>query len=265
MSGIAEFLSNRLKGTPAFGPVSNAYRLLFGRPETGQAKAMRRFYAQFIRPGDLVFDVGANVGDYATAFADVGARVVALDPNPECADSLRKLARMRDVEVVLCAAGDHPGAAQMTTCQFSYFATMNDEFPERTKDSPDYAEVEWHRPIEVPVVTLDQLAERYGTPAFVKIDVEGFEDKVVGGMSFRPTALSFEFTTVGLDIALRVLSALDDYEFNAISGDTLVLVHSRWLTRDELMTWLRQYDETPWGDVFARRLTAEPAPRRPRD
>lgn len=255
MFGISELLRNRLEGTPAFVPVRNTYRLLFDRAAIREAKAMRRFYAQFIRPGDLVFDIGANVGDYALVFADLGARVVALDPNPECADRLRKLARIRDVEVVLCAAGDRPGTAQMKTCQFSYFATMNDEFPERTKDSPDYSEVRWHQPIDVPVVTLDQLAERYGTPAFVKIDVEGFEDKVVGGMSFRPAALSFEFTTIGLDIAKRVLSALDGYEFNAISGDTLALVHSCWLTSHELLTWLHQYDEGPWGDVFARRLS----------
>lgn len=254
MSAIIRSLRNRLEGTPAYVPIRNAYRLIFQRTVMREALAMRRFYAQFIQRNDLVFDVGANIGEYAEAFADLGARVVAVDPNPDCTDRLRNLAKIRDVELEVCAVGDRPGRASMNTCQFSYFATMNDDFLELTKDAPDYAEVVWDERIEVPVVTLDQLAQRYGTPAFVKIDVEGFEDKVLAGMSFRPAALSFEFTTIGLDIAARVLSALQGYEFNAVSGRSFDLVHSRWLNREELTAWLHQYDEGPHGDVFARRI-----------
>ncbi|HRF81237.1 MAG TPA: FkbM family methyltransferase, partial [Flavobacteriales bacterium] len=39
----------------------------------------------------------------------------------------------------------------------------------------------WDRAIEVPVTTLDRLIDQYGRPAFVKIDVEGFEDEVLVG------------------------------------------------------------------------------------
>lgn len=258
MSGIRH-LRNALEGTRAFIPTRNLYRQIFHRHVVREAKAMRRFYRQFFRSGEIVFDVGANIGEYAEIFSDLGARVVAVDPNPDCLDSLQKLAHRRDFKVERCAVGDHPGTATLNLCQFSYFATLNNEFLEQTKGSLDYKGVEWQRQVEVPVVTLDQLAERHGLPAFVKIDVEGYEDKVISGMSFRPNSLSFEFSTRSKDIAFRTLSRLDDYEFNVVAGRSFdgrsfELLHSQWMSLDEIIGWLEHYSsQTQYGDIFARR------------
>src|SRR6185312_12022066 len=89
MSGIAGSVRGILEGTPVFVPARNAYRVIFHRHVLREAKAMRRFYGQFVHRGDVVFDIGANVGDYTEAFADLGARVVAVDPNPACAKTLQ--------------------------------------------------------------------------------------------------------------------------------------------------------------------------------
>src|SRR5689334_4646326 len=43
-----------------------------------------RFYRQFVGPGDLVFDVGANVGHVTKVFLRAGARVVAIEPQSIC-------------------------------------------------------------------------------------------------------------------------------------------------------------------------------------
>ena len=40
----------------------------------------RRFYGQFVGPGDLAFDIGAHLGDRVQAWTDLGARVVAVEP-----------------------------------------------------------------------------------------------------------------------------------------------------------------------------------------
>ena len=43
---------------------------------------MDRLYGSFVRRGDLVFDVGAHVGDRVASFRRLGARVVAVEPQP---------------------------------------------------------------------------------------------------------------------------------------------------------------------------------------
>ena len=47
--------------------------------------AMDALYARFVRPGDLAFDIGSHVGDRIGSFRRLGARVVALEPQPLCA------------------------------------------------------------------------------------------------------------------------------------------------------------------------------------
>jgi len=61
---------------------------------------MDRLYAQFIRPGDLVFDVGAHVGDRVASFRRLGARVIAVEPQPALYRTLRLLFG-RDANITL--------------------------------------------------------------------------------------------------------------------------------------------------------------------
>src|SRR3974377_179632 len=49
----------------------------------------RRLFGHFMRPGDLVFDIGANIGDKTAAFRAHRARVVCVEPDPR---NLRPLA-----------------------------------------------------------------------------------------------------------------------------------------------------------------------------
>jgi FkbM family methyltransferase len=52
---------------------------------------MDRLYGQFVKPGDLVFDAGAHVGDRVAAFRRLEARVVAVEPQPALVRTLRLL------------------------------------------------------------------------------------------------------------------------------------------------------------------------------
>ena len=51
-------------------------------------RRLRTLYQQFVRPGDLVFDIGAHAGNHVRAFSALGCRVVALEPQPDFAQSL---------------------------------------------------------------------------------------------------------------------------------------------------------------------------------
>jgi hypothetical protein len=81
----------------------------------------------------------------------------------------------------------------------------------------------WDRRIEVKETTLDALVAAHGAPAFVKIDVEGFEERVLAGLSRPVPALSFEFTTIQREVAFACidrLSALGYRRFNLALGES---------------------------------------------
>lgn len=107
----------------------------------------------------------------------------------------------------------------------------------------------------MPLTTLDALVARHGLPAFVKIDVEGLEDRVLAGLSAPVPAQSFEFTTIQPEVALtglRRCATLGPYRFDATLGEGHTLVHGRWLDADAMAVWIGSLPaEANSGDVHA--------------
>ncbi|MGX7703973.1 FkbM family methyltransferase [Methylobacterium sp. Gmos1] len=219
--------------------------------------AMDALYRRFVRPGDLVFDVGAHVGDRVAAFRRLGARVVALEPQPGPARALRLL-HGRDAGVTLVAAAAGDAAGEVVFHLNSANPTVSSasaEFVAGAAGAPGWEGQVWDRSITVPATTLDRLVAEHGRPAFVKIDVEGFEDRVLAGLSTPLPALSFEFTTIARESALRCLdrfSALGSYGFDVALGESQALSLGRFVGRDEMAAHLMALPmEANSGDVYA--------------
>jgi FkbM family methyltransferase len=265
---IKAAIREHLYGSPVFFPVRTAYQCIFDRAKLVDRRQMRDFYAPFVRRGDLVFDVGAHFGKYAECFTSLGATVIAIEPNPSCCDSLRQLARSRNMHVENCAVGDQPGKVKLHICvEYPSLSTVTSEWYEAAQNSPlQHRNAHWQEPIEVDVVTLDQLSGRYGVPSFVKIDVEGFDDHVLRGMSFQPRALSFEFNREVPQVAERCFDApvlASGYEFNYTSGTKLSC--AQWMDAKELRSQIFNA-ERYFGDVVARRVSrSKDADRVPRE
>src|SRR5262245_44693094 len=88
--------------------VMRSLRIYYG--DRRHRAAMDHLYGQFVRPGDLVFDVGAHVGDRIGVFRRLGARVVAVEPQPALVKTLRLIyGRDRAVTIEPVAVGLSPG------------------------------------------------------------------------------------------------------------------------------------------------------------
>jgi FkbM family methyltransferase len=116
----------------------------------------------------------------------------------------------------------------------------------------------WEKAGSVSVTTLDALIQQYGSPAFVKIDAEGFEYEIMRGLSHPLTALSFEFVPTYLEPALKSIDALLRFgtmRLNYVVGERFEWMLDEWVTADELIPTLKSYaPETHfiYGDVYVR-------------
>jgi|AP12_2_1047962.scaffolds.fasta_scaffold23849_1 FkbM family methyltransferase len=158
--------------------------MLFNRHDKYIARALELYgeymqkevelFAQLIGPGDTVVDAGANLGAHSLYFSirvgDAG-RIYAFEPQ-------------RVVFQTLCANL----ALNSALNAFAFQAALGESPGEIVVDVPDYTQEnnfggmslgEWQSGERVPVMTIDALAlERCD---FIKIDVEGMEQAVIGG------------------------------------------------------------------------------------
>ncbi len=219
---------------------------------------MRRFYGQFIQPGDLCFDIGAHVGNRLRAWRQLGARCVAVEPQAACMRLLRRwYGQDAGVTLVEMAVGAAAGTQTMYVSRRTpTVTTLSPEWIAAVRQNDSFARVAWDAPAAVPVTTLDDLIAAYGQPAFCKIDVEGYELEVLRGLSQPLPALSIEYIPAAMDVmqgCLERLEQLGRYEYNWSAAETHRWRSPAWLTAAQMRAALAAIPASGRsGDVYAR-------------
>jgi FkbM family methyltransferase len=219
---------------------------------------MDRFYGQFVQPGDLVFDIGAHVGARTAAFRRLGARVVAVEPQPALVRTLKLLyGRDRAVAIESVAVGRNAGMVEFNlNIDNPTVSTASDAFRTAADGAPGWEGQAWTTTIRIPVIPLDALVSRHGAPRFIKLDVEGSEAEALAGLTRPSAALSFEFTTIQRGVAAACIercAQLGYAHYNAVLGDRQALVHHGWVSAEEIAAWLSALPQNAnSGDIYAR-------------
>ena len=208
-----------------------------------------------MRRGDLVFDVGANVGNRVEAFASLHARV-AIEPQPECAQLLRETFGSKCV-VVEKGLGPAQGKAELHRATQDVLATMSGRWIEATQASGRFEE-SWDESITIEVTTLDELIAQRGMPRFTKIDVEGYEPEVLAGVSRALPAVSFEYAHEVADSAAACIARLDSlasYEYAYSACESMEL--RSWMTSDAILPAIARdaTEALEWGNIYARLIS----------
>ncbi len=213
-------------------------------------------YKNWIKPGDLVFDIGANLGNRTRVFASLGARVVAVEPQPHCYWALRWLLKFNPRAMAIRAAVSFDNTPKVFTQRETHvLSSMRDrrfEVIDSDAEAHRTAEVEYL----VPCVTLDEFVTQYGVPVFTKIDVEGYEPEVLRGLTRPAGTLSFEVVPrlrEHIEECLTRLEAIGYRQFQFSPNESMQLPDG-WLDGGAIRARLSLLatSQTDFGDVYAR-------------
>ena len=213
---------------------------------------LKYFYSQFVKPGDLVFDIGAHLGNRSRAFLDLEAKVIAVEPQPHCIQYLRsKYAHDLRFSLVEKIIGKEEGVTDFKISADSpTISTARGEDWSAGINRYSRIPARWASTISVPVTTLDALIKSYGLPSFCKVDVEGFEWEVVQGLNYALPVLSLEYLAFDRDrmiLCMEKLVSLGMSHCNFSKGESQRWYWQEWKETDTVINILKQ-------DKFAERF-----------
>jgi len=234
--------------------------------EEASAELFLSLWGQFLKPGDLAFDIGGNAGRMTWAMRHLGARVVFVEPllafGPEFVPEFwYRFGRDRGVVQVPKAVTGLP-EVELSVNQFMpEYSSVDTSWMIESSHSPKHGQ-SYYNPSSlirrtVPGVTLDTLITVYGMPQFMKVDVEGHENTAIGTLHQAVPALNMEFHRDWIPAkAMQHLDSLGRYEWNYCLDGGGVLVLPEWVSRGELVAHLDAHltatGPGSWGDIYGR-------------
>jgi len=224
-------------------------------------KRMLDFYSNFVKKGDLCFDIGANIGKFTEVLLELGAKVVCVEPQETCLQQLHKsFDNNKNAIIIPYAIGESEGEGELAIHEGgSGISTLSAKY-KNTYPSDQLGGRKWTKMKRVPITTLDRLVLQFGLPKYCKIDVEGYETQVLKGLSKPIKFTSFEFHKWFFEEArncINRLSQIGNAEFNYVFGESMRFLLPEWVSPEELYkkidiaTYILD-DKFYWGDIYAR-------------
>lgn len=235
-----------------YGPLRRVYRRLAHDSYARRFSSEVSFYRQFLSPGDLCFDVGANIGAKTEVFLSLGARVVSFEPQPHCfREMIARCGPHRRLTGVSAAVGAAPGNMPLYVSGNSATSSLLMDW-----------DASHEKTIPIRVTTLDQEIARHGPPRFCKIDVEGYELEALRGLSRPLPLLSLEYHLDENDVrkvldCVAYLSTLSRrLEMNITLGEEMEFRWPTWIGHDSFREYFPakapRTATCGYGDLFIR-------------
>ncbi len=235
--------------------VTRSMLIYYGQP--WRRRQLRRFYRELVSPGDLVFDIGAHVGSRSRTLISLGAAVVAVEPQPVFADivAMHLSRQLKGLERLAVGAAEGEATLHVSS-RHPTVTTLSKRFIDGVSHSAGFRDVVWDSEIRLPVTTLDRLIDKYGLPAFCKIDVEGAESDILRGLSRPIRLIAFEYIPALPEVARESvdrLGQLGSYRFKRVIGETHRFVDAEWKDAAALSADLATLSpDSSSGDIYAR-------------
>lgn len=219
--------------------------------DIGLAK-QKKFYKNLIKPNDLCFDIGANLGRKSTFFLSLNTKVIAFEPQTKCHNYLSQIKNKNfkfypygvgaKNETKLLHLANHIEVATFSNKMIGFYTTEN---------------LKWDKTEKVIVKNLDTLIKEFGLPYFCKIDTEGFEFEILSNLTFTIPIIEFEFAEAFIAKTIKLISILEKkhtlYNYNLNEKPKFEL--NNWVNAEEMIKIFKTIKKNKLhGNIFVKNI-----------
>ncbi|PIA79390.1 hypothetical protein BFR04_00625 [Gaetbulibacter sp. 4G1] len=212
----------------------------------------KKFYSQFVNKNDLCFDIGANIGKKSRILLACNGRVIAFEPQSGCLEHLSKINHPKFTFHPF-AVGSKNKKGKLYLSNYSEVATLSSKFIEHYTTEKVY----WNKEEVVEIKSLDFLIKKYGFPNFCKIDVEGYELKIITNLTHNIPIIEFEFTEKFKKDTIKIIRYLEEknYTFNYTLNEQLKFQMKNWVFGHEMKDIVNKLpSKNLHGNLFCRKI-----------
>jgi FkbM family methyltransferase len=202
----------------------------------------------------ILFDIGANKGLFTDSNRSKFDKCVLVEPIPSLCDFLRnKYNQDTNISIeqsIVSSTKDLP----FYICEHDVLSTCDPDWISKSRHSAGhyrYTKLE-----ETNYISIDELIEKYGSPSFIKIDVEGYELNVLKSMSKKTCDIAFEWAEEKKVETLETvvyLNTLGYDKFHIQMDDKYDYIPNNWFSFEEFnIKFSEMCDEnrkTLWGMI----------------
>jgi len=220
-------------------------------------KNLKEFFSEIIKKHDLVFDIGANIGIFSEVFIKLNAKVVAVEPQPKLVGIMkRKFKNNKRINIFENGVSSKKG---ILIFYMNKKDLASSTFLKDWSEDERFLDGDWSRNIKVKVITLSDLIKKFGIPKYIKIDVEGFEEKVLMGLNRSPAYISFEFTKQFQNFlpgkkCIKILQKINkNYLFNYTTSEYYEFKLHKWVSSRDIILEIENNPKNKLvGEIFAK-------------
>lgn len=213
-----------------------------------------------VKTNDLIFDVGSNIGNKSAKFLNLGAKVIAFEPQHDCFTySLNRFKNNKNWKIENLALDKKKGKEIIYISNFNTLSSMSSEFINKTKKQR-FINYNWDSGVEVDTDTLDNVIEKHGLPSFIKIDSEGYEFNILQGLTKSVNFISIEFTPELYENTVKCIDYINNLNkentlYNYGSKESKNFKFNNWQTKEMIIKFLKtlKHQTVEFGDVYSKR------------